>query len=140
MPSIAVDTGPLVALFNRRDRYHARAVAFFSAERRHLVTNLPVVTETVHLLSSAAGAPQDLLRWLAPTFEIDTNTGADLPRIIAILDKYADLPADFADAALVAMCERRAIDDIATLDTDFDVYRLTDGSILHNGFRGPAAT
>ena len=52
---------------------------------------------------------------------IDGETAPDLPRIIEIMKKYADLPADFADASLVALCERRGIDTVATLDRHFDV-------------------
>jgi uncharacterized protein len=50
------------------------------------------------------------------------------------MNKYADLPADFADASLVAMCERRGIADIATLDTHFDIYRTADRKRLRNVF------
>lgn len=37
--------------------------------------------------------------------------------------QYADLPGDFADLCLVAISERLDISAIATLDSDFDVYR-----------------
>jgi len=50
------------------------------------------------------------------------------------LKKYDDLPADFADASLVAMCERRGIAEVATLDSDFDVYRTADRKHLRNVF------
>ena len=48
--------------------------------------------------------------------------------------KYADLPADLADASLVAMCERRGIAAVATLDQHFDVYRTVDRRRLRNVF------
>lgn len=68
-------------------------------------------------------------------FEIDEHLVADLPRIGQILQKYADLPADFADASLLAMCERRRVTRIATLDRDVDVYRMNDGRALTNPLR-----
>ncbi len=37
---------------------------------------------------------------------IDTGTVDDLPKIRAILEKHVDFPANFADASLVALCER----------------------------------
>jgi predicted nucleic acid-binding protein len=41
-----------------------------------------------------------------------------------LLKKYSDLPMDFADAALVAVCERRKIRRIFTVDRrDFLIYR-----------------
>lgn len=132
MPSIAVDTGPLIALFNRGDRHHSRAVHFFTSPTGPLVTNLAVLTETCHMLDFARGAVIDFLSWVADAIEIENGTTQDLPRILAIIDKYADLPADFADASLLAMCERLGLDSIATLDRDFDVYRLADGRPLTN--------
>lgn len=135
MPSIAVDTGPLVALFDRNDAHHARALAYFERATARFVTNLPVITEAVHLLSFSTGAAQDCLGWVTAAFTIDAATVADVPRIVALLDKYSDLPADFADAALVAMCERLGIGAIATFDRDFDVYRLANGKRLRNELR-----
>ena len=88
-----------------------------------LVTNVAVITETAHMLSFSAAARADFLGWVA-RLEIDLGTAADLPRIVAIMAKYEDLPADFADASLVALCERRGISAIATFDSDFEVYRL----------------
>jgi uncharacterized protein len=35
---------------------------------------------------------------------------------------YRDLPADFADASLVALAERRGIYDVISVDDDFTVY------------------
>ena len=52
MPSTLVDSGPLVALFNRRDRHHAEALAFVEREKGELVTNIPVVVEVAFLLSN----------------------------------------------------------------------------------------
>ena len=66
--------------------------------------------------------------------EIDRLTAGDLPRIIEIMRKYSDLPADFADASLVAMCERRGITSVATLDRHFEVYRTRDRKRFRNVF------
>ena len=135
MPSIAVDAGPLVALFDRGDNHHLAALNFFRTTSGNFVTNVAVLTETAHLLSFSAAAVEDALEWIATTFDIDQRTGDDLPRIVEIMAKYSDLPADFADAALIALCERRGIDGVATLDKDFDIYRLENGRELRNIFR-----
>jgi uncharacterized protein len=37
--------------------------------------------------------------------------------------QYADLLGDFADLSLIAISERLNIAAIATLDSDFDIYR-----------------
>jgi predicted nucleic acid-binding protein len=132
VPSIAADTGPLVALFDGSDRYHPAALTFIADLKHLLVTNMVVVGEVVALL--APRFQVEFLDWVLVALEIDQQTAADLPRIVEIMQKYADLPADFADASLVAMCERRNIASVATLDKDFDVYRTADRKRLRNVF------
>lgn len=48
----------------------------------------------------------------------------------ALMAKYADQPMDLADASLVATAERLGLRRLFTLDSDFYVYRLADGSTL----------
>jgi uncharacterized protein len=136
VPNIIVDTSPLVALFNRGDRYFDRCSRFFETARGPFVTNIAVITEATHLLKFSPAGVRDCLDWLQQSFEIDNATPADLPRILEVMSKYADLPADFADASLVALCERTGIELIATLDSDFDVYRLANGKPLINVLSG----
>jgi predicted nucleic acid-binding protein len=50
--------------------------------------------------------------------------GADIARIKELMRKYADVPMDFADAALVCVAERERLTRIVTFDRDFDMYRL----------------
>ena len=45
-----------------------------------------------------------------------------------LMDKYHDLPMDLADASLVVTAEELGIQKILTLDKDFFVYRLANGS------------
>lgn len=135
MPSVAVDTGPLVALFDKDDREHVAAKSFVDRTSDRLVTNLAVITEATFLLSFSIDAQTDFLTWAMGSLDLDKETGSDLPRITEIIRKYADLPADFADASLVALCERRGIASVATLDKHFDVYRTRDRKRLRNVFR-----
>jgi predicted nucleic acid-binding protein len=134
VPSIAVDTGPLVALFDGRDRHHPAARAFIQEGAEELVTNWPVVTEVCLLLDFSASAQTGFLGWAEKALTLDDQTMSDLPRIMQIIAKYADLPAAFTDASLIAMCERRGIASIATADRDFDVYRTRDRKRLRNVF------
>jgi uncharacterized protein len=50
------------------------------------------------------------------------------------MEKYEDLPADFADASLLALSERSGIELIATFDSDFDIYRTRTRKRLKNVF------
>lgn len=47
-----------------------------------------------------------------------------------LMEKYKDVPMDLADASLVAVAESRNIRSIFTLDSDFFIYRMADGSVL----------
>jgi uncharacterized protein len=132
VPSIAVDAGPLVALFKGADHFHGAAVSFMENAKAPLVTNVAVISEVVALLASRFQA--DFLTWAHGALQIDGQIIDDLPRIVEIMRKYADLPADFADAALVAMCERRGIVSVASLDRHFDIYRTSDRKRLRNVF------
>jgi len=48
----------------------------------------------------------------------------------ALMRKYQDQPMDLADASLVVVAESRSFRRIFTLDSDFHIYRLADGSAL----------
>jgi predicted nucleic acid-binding protein len=134
VPSIVVDAGPLIALFDGDDRHHRRAVEFIRTRSLRLITNLPVLTEAAFLLRFSSAAQRDLLWWAHKSIEIDQDTPADLPRIITIMDKYSDLPADFADASLLALAERINVSRVASVDRDFAIYRLAGKRRLENVF------
>jgi len=129
LPSISdiiIDSGPLYALFDQSDTYHLASVTWLQRSRRsRLVANACVLTEVTCLLSSRGlrTAIDPFLAWASEALEIDTELSGDLPRIRAILAKYADLPADFADASLVALAERRNCFSVASVDSDFTIYR-----------------
>ena len=66
MPAaLVVDSGPLVALFDRDDLHHRRAVTWLKALNRRLVTNLAVLTEVAHLLDFSRQTQIDFVRWIA---------------------------------------------------------------------------
>lgn len=131
---IVLDAGPLIALFDGSDRHHKAAVEFMRRTRQPLVTNAPVLAEACWVLDFSVDAQLDCLRWANQALRIDDGTGGDLPRIAAILDKYRDLPADFADASLVALCERLNCYDVASIDAEFTIYRSASRRAFRNRF------
>lgn len=123
MRNIVIDSGPLIALFDRSDRYHTQAKTFISELQGKLHTNLVVIGEVVHMLDFSQQTQQDFLFWVQNAALIDENTVGDWPRILTLLEKYSDLPADFADASLIVLCERLNTRFVASVDSDFTVYR-----------------
>lgn len=125
MKKILIDSGPLIALFDKNDKYHLASIKFIQTNHSELVTTLASVTETLHLLDFNRNAQIDFLGWVnAGAVTLEAITTEDLLRIKELTIKYADLPMDFADACLVFLGEKLNIDNIATINRDFDIYRL----------------
>jgi predicted nucleic acid-binding protein len=101
------------------------------------VSTLAVFTEVSHLLDFSAAAQCDFYRWVMykGVFLSDINQN-DMPRILELTEKYADLPMDFADATLVLTAEKTGIREIISLDKDFDIYRLPGKEKIHNVYTG----
>jgi len=127
--AILVDTGPLVALFDRDDAHHARCVQALKEIRRPLLTVWPVLTEATYLLSFSLQAQDDLWEFVERAgLRIADLTAGDVPRIRALMRKYHDRSMDLADAALVRIAERDHLRTVFTLDHgDFRTYRLPHG-------------
>lgn len=123
-PLILVDSGILFAYYSIQDNYHATARAFFENCTSRLVTTPSCVTEVMWLLSPDWRTQNEFLLDVAQElYECALLLSQDFSRIAELNAQYADLPADFADLSLVAVSERLDISAIATLDSDFDVYR-----------------
>lgn len=138
MRNIVVDAGPMIALFDRDDAHHAQASAFLqqSASFRLVTTSL-VIGEVAAMLSDLQPNLFRFMDWLSAVVEVDDALREDLPRMIEIMRKYSDLPADLADVSLVTLCERRGTNTIASIDADFGVYRLPKGRKFKNVFFDP---
>lgn len=126
------DTGPLIALLNRNDPHHARCT---EATKRlpsgPMVTTWPCFTEAMYLLHQARGHPAQAALWglwTARRLVLHDLSNDEVGRVIALMEKYQDQPMDFADASLVATAEYLGLRRVFTLDSDFYVYRLADGS------------
>jgi predicted nucleic acid-binding protein len=104
------DTGPLVALIDRMDPYHARCVkALDSLPVAAFVTTWPCLTEAMYLLRRAGGsdAQDELWGYLADGFVLlDLPGPDDWRRVQELVSQYKDLPLDIADASLVVTAER----------------------------------
>lgn len=119
-----VDTGVLVSLYDRADRYHSQVIEFLSSYQGQLITTLGCVTEVMWLLASNYRVQNEFLEHLAErVYECEPIQHRDFIRIAELNAQYSDLPGDFADLALVAISERLDLPKIATLDKDFNIYR-----------------
>ncbi len=135
MPSIVVDAGPFIALFRRSDQHHEAALEFLSRnDAAKLVTHMLVIGEINLMLALNHDAVFECLNWLFANVEIDRDAGSDLTTSIDVIETYRDLPADLADASLVALCERLGTNLVASIDQHFEVYRLPKKRRFKNVF------
>jgi predicted nucleic acid-binding protein len=124
MPSVIVDTGPLVAFLDATDRNHAWVKNRIAKMRYPLLMCEAVLTEAMHLLRRLSAAHDELFGLvedgvLAVTFHLSEHA----PTVRALLRKYRDRPMSLADACIVRMAEVHEGAAVFTLDTDFTVYR-----------------
>ena len=133
---VLVDSGPLFALFNRADRWHASVAEWLQANPRiKLITTWCVLTEVCAMLSRRVHneAALDVLRWaLRGGITVDGAPQDALVSVLAISERFADLPFDLADASIAEAAERMRIRRVLSINSDFDVYRDHAGRALQN--------
>ena len=131
MTRIIIDTGPLVAYFNRRDRWHRWVVDQMAALHPPLVTCEPVLTEACFLIHRAGGSAADLIRKLTQgSLEIGLGVEDAASAIESLMQRYADTPMSLADACLVRLSELLPDSRLFTLDADFEHYRRNGRHVI----------
>lgn len=126
MQNILLDTGAFVALLDKSERNHVSCVEFLKGFKGKLFTTEPVLTETIYLLGPSIKAQRICIDFILNGGAILVPQSPDsLARCIALMEKYRDIPMDFADATLVALAEESDIDQVFTLDKKgFNAYRI----------------
>jgi predicted nucleic acid-binding protein len=131
---ILTDTGPLVALLDKRDPYHHACVsAALNLTGQVLLTTWPCFTEAMYFLGAAGGFSYQQELWLFRTQRqliLHDLTSAEIGRMAVLMEKYKDRPMDLADASLISLAESHSMRQIFSLDNDFRFYCLSDGSVL----------
>jgi len=120
------DTGVFVALLDKSERNHERCIAFLKEFKGKLFTTEPVLTETLYLLGPSIKAQMSCLDFLLKGgATLIPQSMASLSRASVLMEKYKDIPMDFADATLVSLAEEIDVVEIFTLDRrGFGAYRI----------------
>jgi predicted nucleic acid-binding protein len=121
---IVVDTGPIVALLNRRDRHHAWIREVLDTVEPPIYSCEAVISEACFLLGRIPGGADAVLALLAKGIvRIDFRVHSEIDGLQGLMRKFATVPMSLADACLVRMTELDPQSVIVTLDSDFRVYR-----------------
>jgi hypothetical protein len=128
------DTGPLVALIDKRDPNH---IACMQTSQQlppgPLVTTWPCLTEAMYLLGKVGGHHYQEKLWKlrsAGRLVLHELSFAETDRVEALMARYSNVPMDLADASLMVAAESLSLLQIFSIDSDFYIYRLADGSTL----------
>ena len=122
--NVLLDTGPLIALIDRRDQHHAWVAEQFDQILPPLLTCEAVLTEACDL-APRAGRPAEepLLLLERGVLRLAFDLGDNVGQVSSLMKRYASVPMALADSCLVRMSELVADSVVITLDSDFRIYR-----------------
>jgi hypothetical protein len=133
---VLADSGPLIALFNGADRWHAPVRAWLQANpAASLLSTWCVATEVCALLARRIrnDAALDFLRWVQRGgLRLEGPVEGSLTDVLRISERFASLPFDLADASIAEAAARLKIRHLISIDADFEVYRDRAGRPLVN--------
>ena len=122
------DAGPLVALIDADDPHHERcAEASAAIPPSPMVTTWPCLTEAMHLLNRVGGLAAQNELW---SFSADGVLRLHVPledewrRMYELMNQYADMPLDLADASLVSAAEQLNDRRLFSIDAPLRAVRL----------------
>jgi hypothetical protein len=121
-----IDTGAILALLDRSDRWHTACVEAFRQLRLPLLTSTAVLTELFHLVGDTRAEMEAAWRFVrSGALLLGTIEDAELPHLHGLMSRDWDRPMDFADATLVYLAKRESLSVILTVDqADFATYRI----------------
>jgi predicted nucleic acid-binding protein len=127
MPANAlIDTGAILALLDRNDRWHSRCAAAIRQLRLPLLTSEAVLTELLHLVGDSRREVEAAWKFVrSGALVLGNIEDTELAQLQVLMSRYWDRPMDFADATLVFLARRESIATILTVNhADFETYRI----------------
>ena len=130
---VLLDTGPIVATLDASDQWHRSCADSVIELIARCVTTEAVVTEACHLVGRGRARASLVLDFLldadVPILSLDRSS---LRHAARLMDRYATVPMDFADAALVTLADGLQLGAVLTTDRrGFRTYRLASGQAFH---------
>jgi predicted nucleic acid-binding protein len=121
-----MDTGPWVALIDRSESRHKACVNWLKQFRGEIYSSEAVLTEVLNLLNfSFAGQAAAFDFVLNGAITLVPSSVNSLLAARKLMEKYEDLPMDFADATLVGIAQDLGIYDAVTFDKrHFGLYTI----------------
>jgi len=129
---VLLDTGVIVALLDRSERYHRACAETVRGLAAPLITCEAVIAESCYLLRNLPGAAEAIVENVAAgIFQLPFQLSREAPSLKRVLGKYRDRRIDLADACLICLADEFETPDILTLDADFEIYRWGRNKAFH---------
>lgn len=121
-----IDTGAILALLDRSDRWHRLCVETFSSLHLPLLSSEAVLTELFRLVGDDRREVESAWKFVrSGALELAVISHDELSAVHGLMARYWDRPMDFADATLVHLAKREFIPTVFTVDrADFETYRI----------------
>ncbi|MCX7688880.1 MAG: PIN domain-containing protein [Fimbriimonadales bacterium] len=127
---ILCDTGAIIAILNSSDRHHARCVqALSQIPPAPFLMTQACFTEAMYFLFKMGGFPLQERLWMlweTGKLRLYEMSSDEMTRIRTLMQKYQNVPMDYADATIVAAAESTGIRTLFTVDSEFYIYRIHD--------------
>ena len=116
---ILLDTSGLLSAIDASQHRHAEAVAALAEARGPFLLSPFVLAELDYLLATRVSVEAELALLDEVTrgaYRLEWFAAADVAAARSILERYRDLGIGLADASIVVLAERYAVNDVLTLD------------------------
>lgn len=122
---LILDTGPFVALIDRSETTHEACVEALESWTGPILTTEAVLTEALRLLGPTSPPRRACVSFiLRGTVLLVPASVPALRRATELMEKYEDIPMDYADATVVALAEEVGTDQVFTLNRrNFTMFR-----------------
>jgi predicted nucleic acid-binding protein len=128
---IILDTGPLVAYINQKDKYHTWAKKRFQEIAPPVLTCQAVISEACFLMRHIDWGREIILEMIERNvIQTEFNLNIEAKTLKQLISKYKDVPMSLADACLVRMSELYENAKILTIDNDFTIYKRNKNAPL----------
>ncbi|WP_020402132.1 type II toxin-antitoxin system VapC family toxin [Gracilimonas tropica] len=128
--TVYLDTGPLVALFHKRDQFHPWVKKVLSDHTFRFITCEAVLTETLFVSQNSPRAVAAIAGMMENNIlEIQSAITKDPTEVLDLMNKYHDQNTSLADVSLVTLYNNEQA-PIFTTDSDFLVYRDSRGNAI----------
>ncbi|MEH1809054.1 type II toxin-antitoxin system VapC family toxin [Nostoc sp.] len=129
--AVLLDTGPLVALVNRREQFHKWVTNQFGQIEPPLLTCEAVVTEACFLLQNVYGGEAAVISFVQKgIIHLPLSLSEEAGAVYELMLRYQSVPMSLADACLVWMAELYPTRELLTFDSDFRIYRKNRNQLI----------